>query len=169
MKRLLKPNIILPWFTLAAGGLGLILRIWLLTGGVDEKGLLVTGHPANILTFILTAVTMAVLFLCVRPLGGAPDYNHLFPLCLPAVIGNGVAAAGIAVIAIRQLMGSADTFSLVSGIIGLIAACSLAYLGWCRLKRLRPSFVFHAAVTGYLMLYTISQYRGWGSESQISV
>lgn len=168
MKQLLKPNI-LPWFTLVAGTLGMLLRIWLLTGGIDEKGLLVTDHPADILIFILTAVTIAVLFLCVRPLGSTPAYSQLFPLCTPALIGNGIAAAGIAVVAIRQLAGSQDTFSLLSGIIGLVAAGSLAYLGWCRLKQLHPSFVFHGVITAYLMLYTITQYRSWSSESQVSL
>ena len=168
MKQLLKPNI-LPWFTLGVGAQGLLLRIWLLTGGIDEKGLLVTGHPANVLLFILTAFTLAVLFLCVRPLGPATSYSQLFPFSLPALIGNGIAAAGMAIVAIRQLAGSEDTFSLLSGIVGLVAASSLAYLGWCRLKQLRPSFVFHGVVTGYLMLYTITQYRGWGSETQVSL
>ena len=41
MNRYLKPSHI-PFATLAAGVLGLILRIWLKLAGTDEKGLLVS-------------------------------------------------------------------------------------------------------------------------------
>ena len=63
MKKLMKPAF-LPIFTLAAGVLGLALRAWLFFGGTDQKGLLVSSHPANALIFILTALVLAVLFIC---------------------------------------------------------------------------------------------------------
>ena len=37
---------ILPYFTLGAGGIGLILRLWLFSA-TDAKGLLPASHPAD--------------------------------------------------------------------------------------------------------------------------
>lgn len=168
MKQLIKNNI-LPFFTLAAGLLGAILRIWLLTTGVDEKGLLAAGHPADVLTFILTATVMAVLFLLVRPLGPAPGYSQLFPPSLPALIGSGAAAIGLLITAVGDLFSSQDLFGSLSGLVGIVAAGSLAYTAWCRMNRTQPSFIFHGVLTGYLMLHTVALYRTWGSETQLTV
>ena len=78
MNRYLKPSH-LPFVTLTAGALGLILRIWLKLAGTDEKGLLVTTHPAHILIFVLTALALAYMLLCVRPLDAVKRYADLFP------------------------------------------------------------------------------------------
>ena len=48
---------ILPYFTVAAGVLGLILRIWLFSA-TDSKGLLPAGHPADYALYLLTALTL---------------------------------------------------------------------------------------------------------------
>ena len=70
---------VLPWLSLLLGGLGLILRIWLLATGVDEKGLLDAGHIANILAFVLTAVFLLLLTTSSQPLTAADKYGKLFP------------------------------------------------------------------------------------------
>ena len=56
---------ILPFFTVGAGGLGFALRLWLYAG-IDEKGLLPVGHPADYLLFLLSALTIGILFLATR-------------------------------------------------------------------------------------------------------
>ena len=54
----------LPFWTLLAGGVGLLLRIWLMTSGVDQSGFVVTSHFAAIALFLLAlAVVIAVFFL----------------------------------------------------------------------------------------------------------
>ena len=56
---------ILPLFTMGAGGLGLALRIWLFSS-IDDKGLLPAKHPADVLMYILTALTLGILYLATR-------------------------------------------------------------------------------------------------------
>ena len=165
MKKLLKPNL-LPYYILAGGSLGAVLRIWLTEGGMDGKGLLIPGHPSLILLFILTAGVMALLFLTTRSLGAESGYHQMFPSSQPDAIGNGIAAIGILILSVKTLFSFRDTFALLSGIVGLLAAASMAYSGWCRLKLLRPSFLFHGIITGYFMAHTIAQYRIWGSDPQ---
>lgn len=159
--KLFSKSHILPYLSLGTGLLGVCLRLWLYAGGRDEKGLLVTGHPANIALFILTAAVLAVLFLRVRTLGHAPGYSHLFPRSVPAAIGNGVSA--VAVLLSLPLSLSATT------VLGLLAAASFAYLAFCALRHLRPAFWLHGIITVYFMVYAVGQYRVFSTEPQISV
>ena len=61
---------ILPIFTIGAGGLGFALRLWLYAG-IDAKGLLPAGHPADYALFLLSAITVGILFLL--PGSSGPD------------------------------------------------------------------------------------------------
>lgn len=164
MKRLLKPHI-LPYLILAGGALGALLRIWL-TGGADEKGLLIASHPALILLFILTAGAMALLFFTLKSVSKEQGYWQIFPASAADAALTGTAGVGILIFSLKTLFASQESFTLLSGITGLAAAAALAYTGWCRLKRLRPSFLLHGIITVYLMVHTVAQYRIWGADPQ---
>lgn len=58
---------ILPFFTMGAGGLGLVLRLWLFSK-MDENTLLPVGHWTDAALYILSALTLGVLFLATREL-----------------------------------------------------------------------------------------------------
>ncbi len=168
MKNLIKPKM-LPLFTLIAGILGALFKIWQLSAGIDENGLLIAGHMSNALIIVLSILTLAVLLTGVRPLGHTPAYGHLFPRSVHAAAGNSLTAAALILYSIKVLILPADSFALILGLLGFFAAGSLLYLGWCRFKALRPSFLLHGIITAYLMLHTITQYRIWGSEPQIAL
>lgn len=168
MKNIFKPAII-PALTLISGALGLGLQFWLLRTGVDEKGLLVQSHPAGTLLFILTALVLAALFLSSRNLPPMRQYSQLFPRGVLSSIGCVAAAAGILWVNVRELTWQKDTITLLTLILGLLAAFSLAMVAWKRKGCARPSCLFHALVTVYLMFHLVSQYRLWSSESQMLI
>ena len=168
MKNLFKPAII-PTFTLSAGILGLILRAWLFFGGTDRKGLLVASHPANALTLILTALVLAVLFICIRPLRAVDRYQQLFPRTVLPTIGCVTAAIGIAWVNLRDLNLRTDAITMITLFLGILAFLCLLFLARCRFKRIRPVFYLHMVVTVYLMFHLISQYRLWSAEPQLQV
>ena len=58
---------ILPFFTMGAGGLGLVLRLYLFSN-MDENKLLPAGHWADTSLYILSALALGVLFLATREL-----------------------------------------------------------------------------------------------------
>ena len=153
MKNPLKSTL-LPWLTLGAGIWGLILRIWLFTSGVDGKGLLIDSHPANALSFIVCALFLGALVLCVSDLGHAPAYTMLFPEGKPILLGNCIAAVGLVATGFFELQTAEGLFGLAYFLITLLAAASLAYIGWSSYKKTSVSFVFHAAVTTFFMLGT---------------
>lgn len=157
---------ILPLFTLGAGGLGFALRLWLFATGVDQKGLLVAGHPATVLTFILTAAIMAVLFFYTAKTPKL-SYTEAFPRCRWAAVGNWIAAAGILAIDTAELIAAGDAMTVVCFVTGVAAAAGLVYLGICRLQQKQPSMFFHSAVTVYMILHLICQYRSWSPEPQL--
>lgn len=163
MNRFLKPKYI-PAFVLGSGILGAALRLWLFTAGVDSKGLIRAEHPANALTFILTAVVLGALYLCLPKAKGG---KYRYTPSLPAAIGCWVAAAGILIADFREVSSLHDRVTVVSFILGLAAAGALIMLGLCCLRGLRPNVLLHACVTVYLMVHLISQYRVWSAEPQL--
>lgn len=168
MKKLFKPTL-LPLFTLIASLVGFGLRLWLFLTGTDERGLLPANHIAGILSFVLTAIVLAVLVLCTHKLTPLNSYSKLFPAWPLAGIGCAAAAAGILYVNIRDLLVQPDVITIVTLVLGLVAAAALLILGFCRLKGNHPSFWLQAAVTVYFMLHLVSQYRLWSSESQLQV
>lgn len=168
MNKIFKPTI-LPLFTLIAGVIGFGLRLWLFLTGEDQRGLLPADHIAGILAFVLTAIVMVVLALCVRTLAPMPKYSKLFPAWIPAGIGCVAAAAGILYVDIRDLIAQPDAITIITLVLGLVASAALLILGFCRWKGNHPSFWLQAAVTVYFMLHLVSQYRLWSSEPQLQV
>ena len=164
MKKLFKPNI-LPWFTLGAGGLGLMLRIWFFAG-IDEKGLLPAKHPAIPLTFLLMALVLAVVFLCARQLPPVSKYSRLFPPGIGRAAGCAAAAAGILYGGIYYLNRSGG-LGIATFAISVMAAASMGFLAFLRLKGSRPPFILHTLLTLFLMLFLICCCRIWGSEPQV--
>lgn len=165
MKAFLKPHI-LPLFTLGAGGLGFSMQLWLLGTGVDEKGLLDPTHPANALSFVLAAAMMAFLFLYTAKLPKIP-YKKAFPASLSAGTGNFIAAAGVLYTVLSELLTVRDVMSVVCFLVGLLAVACLVYLGFCRIRQVHPSMVFHSVITVYLIVHLICQYRSWSPEPQL--
>lgn len=168
MKKLFKPTL-LPLFTLIASLVGFGLRLWLFLTGTDERGLLPANHIAGILSFVLTAIVLAMLVLCTHKLTPLNSYSKLFPAWPLAGIGCAAAAAGILYVNIRDLLVQPDVITIATLVLGLVAAAALLILGFCRLKGNHPSFWLQAAVTVYFMLHLVSQYRLWSSESQLQV
>lgn len=168
MNKIFKSTL-LPVFTLICGLVGFGLRLWLFGAGMDEKGLLVAGHPAGILIWILTAIVIAVVALGVRKLMPIDKYHQLFPASIFAGIGCMLGAAGILYVNIREYLQVRDTITLVTLILGLLAAVALVLLGGCRWQGKRPAFWLQSVVTVYFMLHLVSQYRLWSAESQLQV
>ena len=166
MKKYFQPKYI-PLIALTGGGLGFLLRLWLYATGMEENGLLRTDHPANWLAFVLTALVLGAVFLCLRPLAGIPSYKRLFKPSVPAAAGSIAAAAGILAADIYEFSHQMDNVAVLSWVLSILACLSLVILGLCRIQGKRPNLVLHGCVTVYLMVHLISQYRFWNAEPQL--
>lgn len=149
----------------AAGILGFALRSVLYSTGIDEKGLLVTGHWADSGCFLLTAAVAAVLFLWCRERTGVVRYTDAFP---PSVLrAAGSAAAGFAILFSSNPMIPSPVFAVTEPVLRLVAAASLLFVGFCRLTGKKPLFLLHSCVCLYLGLRLIGQYRIWSVDPQM--
>lgn len=163
MKDILKPTNLPEWI-LGTGGIGLLLRIWLLRSGADDNGFLMATHPANILLWTLTVVVLGALLLLTKDLIEATKYPFNFPASTISGHGAYVSAAGIGICTIVEWIVNAE---LIAGISGLIAALMLAYSGYCRIKAKQPSVLVHIVISLYLMMRLIGLYRHWNSDPQM--
>lgn len=165
MKFLLHPKK-LPFFAAAAGLVTLALRFSLFLLGRDEKNLLITGHPLDILTWAVTAAAVIVILLTVRKLDGSSRYGDNFAPSVAAAIGTFSLAGGIAV---SVILGGTSGLRLemLCRLSGALAVPAIVWTGLCRWRGKKPFFGFHALVCLYLTLYTITHYQIWSSHPQI--
>ena len=157
---------ILPYFSVGAGILGFLLRLWLFSA-VDEKGLLPVRHFANYAVFVLSALVMLVLYLSAQKLRSRPVNRKAVRLC------NGFAcmlgAAGFLLGAVTQDAGQSVRLSWLTTLavpVGSIAFLLMAVLCFTRRK---IHYVFPATVTVTFMLHTVTQCQIWGAVPQLQV
>ncbi len=156
----------LPIFVTVAGLLGMLMRIWLLADGIDKEGLLISGHPANILCWVITGVVLIGILAGTHRLLSAAKYEFNFPASIPGGIGTAAAAMGILISSIASILNGPDALSLTLSVLGFISAAALAFLGYCRWKGERCSVLLHGIVCLYLMVYLLCQYRLWSANPQ---
>lgn len=164
MKKYLIPKI-LPLAMLCTGALGALLRAWLYTSGVDKKGLLITAHPANILTWILTAAVFILVSITCRPLKEANKFRFNFPASITSAAGCAAAALGVLVDAFGHFGG--DALQNTTGFLGVFSTAALLFIGFCRLKGRYPSVLFNGLICLYLMMTLVGLYRTWSASPQL--
>lgn len=165
MKTMSKFSLI-PVITAGLGGLALVLRLALFTLGRDEKGLLISGHPLDILTWVVTAAAAALILASVPGQKGSNRYTDNFAPSTAAAIGCFALAGGIL---LSVLSGWAlwPRLELLRNISGLLAIPALILLGLSRWQGKHPFFLLHTAVCLYLTLYAVSHYQVWSSRPQL--
>ena len=166
MKKYLKPDS-LPFLTVVLSALVLIFRVWLLLGGIDRKGLYVSGHIADTLSYILLAAAALGIWLCARSLQGDGKMRNLFPASLPGCAGCFVGGFGIVSAGFLETTKQTDMIWLLSLVIGIFAGIALMLTGLARRKGRRANYWLHSAVTVYFLIHLISRYRVWSSEPQL--
>lgn len=155
---------ILPFFTLGAGGLGLALRFWLFSA-TDEKGLLPVGHVADYALYILTALTLGIVFLATRQLTPRRISKRFFRLS--GVYGYAMGAAGLLFAALQTVSGNVVRLGWLSVIAMVLGCLVMLFMALLKFFRKRPPYLFSALLTVVLMLNTVSQCQIWGKVPQL--
>lgn len=164
----IKPKINqLPLFTLVCGGLGALLRLWLYGTGLDSDGLLVANHPAGILVLVLSAAMVGVMLWLLQDYSCLKKYTQQFPPSAWGAAGAFAAAAGVLINAMAELARREVPMPPLVGLLGIAAAAALAFTGLCRLKGLRPTFLFHTLICLNFVVRLISHYQIWCADPQL--
>ena len=168
MKKFLQPRS-LPWLTVIFGSLMLLCRLWLQTAGIDEKGLFVTGHIADTLSYLLLAGGVLGIWLCVRFMGGDGKTADTFPASPLRALGCAAGAAGILFSGILNVPQQLDAVWCLNLLAGCIAAvCLLADIPNC-IKGHPSNYLLHSGVTVFFLFHLVSCYRTWSSEPQLQL
>lgn len=165
MKYLQKPRM-LSGLCAVAGSIGLLLRVGLLRYAVDEKQLVNHSHIGNILPLVLTGVLLALAILAAVK---QPKARRCTADISPAACGGCcVGALGFAVTAVQLLSSGGPVLATVSGIVGILAALTLAFAAYSRLKGQKLHFLLSTVVVIFLMLLPVQLYQSWSAESQFN-
>lgn len=165
MKPILKSKT-LPFLIAALGGVGALLRLQLYAAAVDEKNLLIPGHPLELLLLGLTAAVAAVIVVGVWPLYGSTRYPDNFGPSVPGAIGSVLAGLGIALTVLLAENDGGRMYYVWKGL-GLLSAPCLVMAGFCRLRGKRPQFLLHGVVCVFFLLHMICHYRTWSTNPQL--
>lgn len=151
--------------SLALGTVGLFSRLWFLSTGMDSRGLLVSGHPGQLLCWAATVLALVLPVCLLYSVRLSVHRNRQFPASYPAAAGCLILAVGIGLTALGQY-GASGSLSRVCGLLGFLSAIAMVACGVCRAKGLVPSFALHGAVCVYLVAMLLRQYQLWSGEPE---
>lgn len=147
-----------------SGLLTCLLRLWFLTGGTDDRGMLIASHPGNILVWVLTAATALAIFWFGRKPASSKVRTVQAPI--PGILSTLAASIGITSAVGLLFRGNAPLHTL-AGIVGVLAAMGFILAAVLRWRKLRPHFLIYCAVVVFLMLFPIYQYQQWSAVPQL--
>lgn len=156
----------LPFMTLLAGGIGLLLRVWLHSTR-DSGGFVARSHVSGVLLLVLTAVVLVGLFLACRYFREANKYSYNFPPSPVSALGSAMGALGIVIVSVTELVTAATPVELFTALIGLLGAGALGFCAYSRWKGEQLSALFYGVVCVYLMLRLFCMYRTWCADPQL--
>ena len=162
MQKILKPNsltLLLP----GGGLLALLLRQLMASAAIDDKGLLIAGHPLWIGLWVLTAAAVLVLLLGVRTIQGPDNYRDSFPVSMLAALG----CVPVLIPALQDTMAQFHSGSLIPALISILAAMSFVVAALCRLTRKQVPFLCHSIICVFFALKMLSLYQTWSFDPQL--
>lgn len=141
----------------ALGGLGLVLRL-LQRGAVDDRGLLVPGHPATTLLWLLVPVTLGLTLALLRGHSGRVDRT-------PSGLGAAGCLAGAAGCLVSVFTAAVDGW-LVWRCFGVAAGVGLVLLARGRWLGKQVSGLASLAVCLFFLAHLVMNYRVWSADPQ---
>lgn len=162
MKQLSKPPVSAAIFAL--GGIAaMLLRFWLLGSGVDDRGLLITGHLGSILSYILCFA----LPLCLLVLLGKGKHPVRFSPTVLTAVGFFALAIGLGVAAWRLLSSTALVLHTATGIFGIAGALCAVVAGIYALRGYRTHPLFFCPGALFFACFLFCRYQQWSAESEL--
>ncbi len=149
------------------GAAGAALRYWLFATGIDEKGLIIADHPAQLLIWVLTLVVAIALVIATWNLKGTADYRSNFPRSILGAAGFLLAAAAAAVTLMPRLQSAMEPLNIAGLALGGASVLSLLVLAVFRYLGKRPNPIFLMITCAWLMVDLVLMYRQWSATPQV--
>lgn len=156
-----------PAAVLVLGAVCLGLRQGLYAAALDERNLLLRGHPLTAVLWAVVFLSAALVLLRVRKLDGSARYEDNFAPSPAGAYGSFLLAGGIGLTVLTNTPGMAGTLGLLWQVLGLLAVPLLLWAGICRLRGKVPSFLIHGELCLFLLIHVMNQYQRWCGDPQL--
>ncbi len=158
----------LPLLVLLLGTMAAFTQLWALST-MDDKGLLIRGHISQILSWILTAGTLGLLFYMTWPMVEGSKFSFNFPADIPGAVGSGLGAVGIVLTVSPLLALNSGGLTLIAAFLSVPAAALLLFSAAERFQGRKSSILPHSVVCIWFLLLLICQYQQWSAEPQLQL
>ena len=165
MNAMKKPST-LPCFAIACGTAAFGLRKCLYAFAVDQRGLLISGHPITLALWAVVILAAAFLLWNVRKMGGSNVYEDNFAPSSLAALGHGFLAAGLLVTVLRNAPTAGNVASLWK-VLGFLSVPAVTWAAISRAKGEKPFFGTHAVLCLFLLVHMVSRYQVWSGDPQL--
>lgn len=148
--------------------LGFVLRKLVYAGAVDEKNLIIGGHPFVIALWVLTAAVMVLIGISVwkqeEPEAFRPDGSA----SSSAFLGSGMLGVGILLTVVLNPSPMAGLLGLIWKVLGWISPVCLLLAGFDRMRGRKPFFALYAAPCVFFAVHVVVHYQIWCSNPQFT-
>ena len=155
-----RPGTALKLVAVGGGLVGLSLRFWLEAKAIDDKGLLISGHPAHTGLWVLGLGIVALMALWVIRYQPTPKKAPAPKSSTPAALG----CIPPMLVLIWSLI-QADTIPTI--VLSALALAGLATVALCRFMGKKVPLVAHIILCGWLVFLLIQTYRTWSFDPQL--
>lgn len=160
MKKMKLSAIMVP---LAAAGF--VLRWLVYRTAVDEKNLIVAGHPALIALWALTAAALALAAFGGWTRENRPPFRTAHG---PAFLGHGLLGVAMAVAAVLGVVPMPGILGTVWKLLGLSGGICLLAAGFSRLRGKVPFFLLYGVPSLFFTVHVVAHYQLWCSNPQFT-
>ncbi len=161
--RSMKHAVLMLYFGIAA----MVLRRTLYATAVDVKGLLLQGHPLELILAALTAAVFVWIVLAARKQEPSGNYADCYKTDLLSALGAVAAGAGILMTELSADAAMVNYLALARHYLALAAPVCLLLAGISRALGKRPFFLLHVVVCLYFLLHIVNHYQLWSSQPQM--
>ena len=158
---------LLPAVMLALGGVCFALRVELYARALDEKDLLLRGHPLEKALWAVVAAAGVLAVLAAWGQKGSDRYEDNFGPSAVAALGHFLLAGGIGATALTCVPGVFGALGTAWKFLGLLAVPLLLWAGACRFRGKTPLFLIYGEVCLFLLVHVMTQYQHWCSDPQL--
>ncbi len=162
-----KLRILLPLLALAAGWGQFALGRQLYASALDEKGLLIAGHPLLFGIWGLLAAAAGGICLAVWKMDGPREYEQNFHPSVLACLGNLLLAWAVFSLVREERMFGLRGVEKAWVISGYLASQALIIAGFSRLLGKKAFFLCHGTVSVFLLLHLVTRYQMWSGNPQM--
>ena len=128
----------------------------------DEKNLLVRGHPAAWLLWLVCAAAAVLIPVSLRKQEDCPGASPA-----AAAAGSWIFSAGIVLTVLWGNGLQRTGLVLLWTAAGILAAAGLIWAGLDRIKGKQPNFLIYCVLCLFLSLHMVSRYQPWSGNPQV--